>query len=116
MDGRGEIGYSGRMTNDIAPLITIRAPAPKRPRPYPDPATRLGKAWQVAWDKLRADGGFIDGTELSVLSAETQGLSPATMNGVLARAATQGLLVREYNVVDGTRGPRKRTSYRIPQS
>jgi hypothetical protein len=119
MDGRGEIGYSRRMTNDIAPPIpTTSAPRQRVVlRSYPDPSTRLGRAWQYAWKHLAENREiWVDGNELADVAAETEGLSAATMVGVLTRAATAGVLERTHVTVDGTRGPRKRTQYRIPQS
>lgn len=112
MDVESEIGYSRRMTNDVVPLIQVTSP----PTHF-SPHGRVGKAWQAAWALMVAKGAeFTDANELAAESANTQGLSPATMMGVLSRQAKAGVLERDYNVVDGTRGPRKRTQYRIPQS
>lgn len=105
------------MTNDIAPLIPLTPQPRVRMNNYPDPATRLGRAWAHAWRQLQQNQDvWVDGNELADVSAESEGLAAATMIGVLTRAATAGLLERQHITVQGDRGPRKRTHYRIPQS
>lgn len=118
MDVGAVIGYSRRMTSDVSPpRIPLTLPAqPERVSHY-SPKGRVGKAWAYAWAELDANRDiFLDGNDLATRSAETEGLSPATMVGVLSRAAKAGLLERGYEVVVGDRGPRTRTQYRIPQS
>lgn len=81
---------------------------------YPDPTTKLGQAWALAWQELRTAPDFLDGTELAARAAEPIGLSPNTMLGVFSRMANAGILAKERRPVVGTRGPRPRTFYRVP--
>jgi hypothetical protein len=114
------------MTNDVSPP-TIEAPAIPLPMPAQparvstySPKGRVGRAWAHAWkvlnDHKAAGPGYVDGNDLAAEAADSEGLATATMVGVLTRAATAGLLEKSHVITDGTRGPRKRTQYRIPQS
>ena len=95
-------------------------PIPGYPTGYPNPARRLGRAWADAWaqlSELKAIGpGYLDGVELAGTTAEAVGLQSTTMVTLFTRAATEGLLEREHRQVVSTRGPRRRTFYRIPQA
>lgn len=86
------------------------------PTGYPNPTRRLGRAWADMWTTLTTSGDFTDGTVLVEKAAEKSGLQETTLISFLTRAATAGVLEREHRTVDGTRGPRKRTFYRVPRS
>lgn len=88
---------------EVAPEITPGYPYKRR----------LYPAWQEVWDRLREADGSLDGRELSDQVAPAHGLEPATLVGVLSRAAAAGLLEREQRPVRSTRGVRSRTFYRI---
>lgn len=57
--------------------------------------------------------GYVDGIWLATQAAAISDLSPETMKGVLSRQAKAGLLERVHETLSGSRGPRKRTFYRI---
>lgn len=88
---------------------------------YPDPDSRIGKAWASAWTLLRVSGTeYLDGIELSKAVAIEQGLEPITVKLMFARAAKRGLLDCEYRKVllnpgTVTGNPRTRAFYRIAQ-
>ena len=95
--------YSAAMNTTEAPEI---APGyPYRRRVFP--------AWQEMWDALSASSDFLDGRELAAEMAEKHGLQDTTLVGVLSRAASAGLLDTEQRPVEGTRGIRPRTFYKI---
>lgn len=112
IDTAPEIGYSGRMTNDTTPPS-----APAAQTTY-SRSSRVGKAWQEAWNLMaERPGKYIEGIWLAERSAEVSVLSPKTMQAVLSRQARDGLLEKRVEIFGGgTRGPRPRVYYRIPQS
>lgn len=103
--------YSGYMTDTTltAPDITPG---------YPSKGTRVGPAWTEMWTRLKGANDWVDGTELAADVAEDPGngrgtMSPETLLHLLRRAATAGHLEKQTRTVDGGRGPRRRSFYRI---
>jgi hypothetical protein len=94
--------------------------APDIPNPaypkggYPTKGAKLGPAWRDIWKRLAKDGGFLDGRELSDAVAPKHDLAPATLVGLMGRAAAAGILAKEQRPVQSKRGTRMRTFYRIP--
>lgn len=92
-----------------APII----PVPGQRDNYPYSHPRIRDAWNAAWLAMTVSGDKVDGPALAKQLADTYGLSPATIQGVLARAAKAGLLEQEFRAVPSGRGPRKRSFYGI---
>lgn len=112
--------YSGGMNAEIS----TRAPVLEKHgrsgnfASYPDPQTRLGKAWTAVWTELRAAelheaGTYVAGATLADKVAPGVGLVEVTILGLLSRMTTAGFLEAERRPVPGKRGPRMRSFYRI---
>jgi len=84
---------------------------------YPSGGARLGPAWADIWRALaRTPEEFQDGYPIAERVAKKYEMSPATLIGLIKRAATAGLLEREPRMVNtGKRGNRARTHYRIAE-
>jgi hypothetical protein len=93
--------------------ITIPETAPEITPGYPY-KRRLFPAWQEMWDLMRANPSeFLDGRVLAEEVAPRHDVVPATLTGVISRAARAGLLeVQKKDVLSG-RGLRARSHYRI---
>lgn len=117
------VGYSREMKTT---LITVPAPDFPGGRPgqdtgYPSKGKKLGPAWQQIWDRLRMSSDAVDGKELADAVAPDYDLAPATLVGLLSRAALAGVLDKEHRSVQTTitrkgkttPATRTRTFYRI---
>lgn len=81
---------------------------------YPAPGTKLGLAWEHAWKLLQLSGTeYVEGVALSEEVAGEGKVASVTVLNLLARAATAHILERDLRTVEGKRGPRKRTFYRV---
>jgi hypothetical protein len=92
------------MTNLTAPDITPG---------YPSKGRKLGPAWVSIWQQLSQAEDALDGRELAEDISGQHDLAPATLVGLIQRAAQAGILNREPREVASGRGPRTRTFYRI---
>lgn len=96
-------------------METKRTPtAPDITPGYPSKGKKLGPAWDAMWQKLTESGEFIEGRELAEEVAPGFGLEPATLVALISRAAQAGLLDKDLQDVEGARGMRSRSFYRIP--
>ena len=100
------VGYSALMVTSTAPLIDPE-------NNYPSPDYQVGRAWVDVWARLQESTDALDGRVLADEIAPVHDLVPATIVGVLSRAATAGLLTKEGRTVLTGRGTRVRTFYRI---
>lgn len=80
---------------------------------YPSRGAAIGPAWQEMWDLLVASDGPLDGKALSAEVAERHSLAPATLEGILRRAAVAGFLSKTRQDFKSTRGTRRRTFYAV---
>ncbi len=102
------MGYSEGMT-------TTRTTPPMIAENYPHPDYPLGRAWIACYRAIEKSAEPVDGNELAAKIAPKHELVPATLIGLLSRAAKAGLLVRVPTVVQGKRGPRTRTFYTVAE-
>lgn len=95
---------------DAPPLKTSR-----RGSQYPDPQTSFGKAWTYLWTMMKASyPQYLDGVTMTQQMVDEKGyVQRATMDVFLSKAAKSGLLERDLHMVVGSRGPRRRATYRI---
>ncbi len=95
----------------------IKAPdfpaKPNQTRGYPSGSRRLGPAWNEMWAAISTATDAVEGNTLAAEVAPKYGLAPATLIGLLSRAASAGLLQSESRQVVGSRGHRPRAFYRI---
>lgn len=93
--------------------MTVRAP--DITQGYPSGGSKIGPAWDSAWEWLRAQGrGWTDGTDLARRVSVNHELAESTVRNLLTSARRAGLLEQTYRAVDVPgRGPRTRTHYRI---
>lgn len=82
---------------------------------YPHPDYPIGRAWIACWKAIEKSTEPVDGNELAAKIAPKHDLVPATLIGVLSRAAKAGLLTRVPQKVQGSRGPRTRTFYTVAE-
>lgn len=73
----------------------------------------MALAWQYVWDRLSRTE-WRDGVALSLAAGEAFDVKPASVLSHLHRMAREGVIVGKQINVDGTRGVRPRTHYRIP--
>jgi hypothetical protein len=85
-----------------------KSTAPDIARNYPSRGERIGPAWQVVWDSMAA-GDWLKGADVAHAVAEATGLMPATIKGLLAQAASAGLLDKELRFAGRVGGYKTKT-------
>jgi hypothetical protein len=98
--------YSGTVERVQVPDIT---------EGYPSKGRFIGPAWVDAWEWLTGAGrGWTDGVELARrVAANHEYVAETTIRNLLTSASRAGLLEQDHRSVEGTRGNRVRTVYRI---
>jgi hypothetical protein len=106
--------------------MTITMTAPDITPGYPSKGSKIGPAWQEAWDAMVQLGERpVDGSALAKEVAPRHDLAPATLQAILSRAGKAGLLDVLHKMVETTvtrtvgeelkvvAGRRQRSHYRI---